>query len=142
MSRSTDKTVLTAKSDTLGGRFVETADFYLPETFLVESIQIIGRNPADGDGDTVALDVSTSSDGFAANDVELAADAAAEYNDTDNTQAFVTGVPQPMTLTGVTLIDSDGNIRVPSGNIIRTIITWTGSPADGALSVAVVGWYI
>jgi hypothetical protein len=124
---------LTVHSNTASGVFTEIQDFTCSRAVIVYACSVIGGNPADADGDTVAVDWSYSTDGFSASDVEIANDPAAEYNDTDNTQGYlagrVTDVPLTSANTGPT-----GTVRVPGGAVIRATVTWTGSPADGRLT--------
>jgi hypothetical protein len=135
MSRASDQYPLTVHSNTGSGVYVETVDFFVPSdrAVIVHSAQVIGGNPADADGDTVAIDWSYSTDGFSMSDVEIAVDAAAEYNDTDNTQAYASANETELTLTSGST-QADGTVRVPGGAVIRGTVTWTGSPADGRLT--------
>lgn len=141
MSRDNDRTVFSTHSDTADGNFVKVEYFPVDRPFLVQGVSVIGGNPADADGDTVAIDVSYSTDGFSSSDVEVAVDAAAEYNDTDNDQGYSVAQETDLTLTAAN-VNENSVVRVPAGAVIRHTVTWTGDPADGALTLSTKGVFI
>ena len=136
MARDNDRITLPHRSDTAIDADVSTRYFTLDRPMLVTDVAVVPVNPADTDGDTVAIDVSYSTDGFSSSDVEIAALAAVEYNDTDNNLGTnFTAVDIPLTSSSVV----DGRVRVPAGAVIRATVTWTGAPADGIVDLNVIG---
>ena len=141
MSDGSHIDVHTVHTDTQSGDFTVANSYTLSRRHLIRSVKVIGHNPADADGDTLALDISYSTDGFSSSDVEVAAVAAAEYNDTDN--AFNGGltaeVPSSVTLTAANTSTwgDDTVTEVPANANVKTTITWTGAPADGSASVVI-----
>ena len=136
MARDNDRITLTHRSDTAIDADASTRYFPLDRPMLITKVAVVPVTPADADSDTIAIDVSYSTDGFSSSDVEVAALAAVEYNDTDNDlgTAF-TAVNIPLTAASTV----DGRVRVPAGAVIRTTITWTGAPADGVVDLNVIG---
>ena len=139
MSRAAETMIHAVKSNTLTGQFVVSDSFVHPKKCLIKSVTVVGHNPADADGDTVALDISYSTDAFSSSDVEVAAIVAVEYNDTDNTAAIVAETPKDIALTpaAVSTVGGDSVVELPAGANLKTTITWTGSPADGSIDVLI-----
>ena len=145
MSRSSDKIYFHLRSDTAIDADVTTRYFSITRPVMIDAVRVIPVNPADADTDTVALDVSYSTDGFNSSDVEVAALAAVEYNATDpdlgGTDA--TGLmPYEVPLTAASLEASGMGVRVPAGAVLRLTVTWTGAPADGVVELIAEGFVL
>lgn len=103
----------------------------------ITAVKIVPGLPLDTDTDTIAVDVSYSTDGFSSSDVEVAAHAAEEFNDTTNDLGTLyTSVDVPLTTANTNDV---GTIRVPAGAVIRATLTSTGASADGFFDVVVLG---
>lgn len=112
--------------------------FTFTRPVLVSAVKIIPKLPLDTDGDTVAVDVSYSTDGFSSSDVEVAALAATEFNDTDNDIGTIrTSVDVPLTTASAD--DGIGQVRIPADAVTEITITATGASADGIVEVEVIG---
>lgn len=136
MARNNDRITLVHRSDTAIDPDASTRYFTLDRPMLINAVKVVPVNPADADSDTIAIDVSYSTDGFSSSDVEIAALAALEFNDTDNDLGdLYTAVDIPLTATSTV----DGRVRVPAGAVVRTTVTWTGAPADGVVDLNVIG---
>lgn len=138
MSRDNDLVMLRARLD-MTDQTVDThiENFTWPRPFKVTAVKIIPGLPLDTDTDEVAVDVSYSTDGFSSSDVEIAAHASEEFNDTTNSLGTTyTSVDVPLTTAS---LDSMSEVRVPADAVIRVTITATGSSADGFLDVCVFG---
>lgn len=139
MSRDNDQVVLMRgrwdATDYATDTHIECVTFERP--VKVQAVKIIPYVALDTDGDTLAVDVSYSTDGFSASDVEIAAHAAEEFNTTDNTVGTLkTAVDVPLT---AATVDSMGEVRVPADAVIQLTITATGSSATGNVDVVVLG---
>lgn len=138
MARDNDRISLNLRSDTAIDADATVRYFTLDRPMLVTAVSVIPVNPADADGDTVAFDVSYSTDGFSSSDVEVAAKAAVEFNDTDNNLGTLL-VPLDVPLTTASLASGSSTVRVPADAAIRLTTTWTGAPADGVAELVVIG---
>lgn len=138
MSRDNDLSCIQVRLD-MTDQTVDThvVDFTCPRPVKVTAVKLVPGLPLDTDGDTIAVDVSYSTDGFSSSDVEVAALAAVEYNDTTST-GFTTHVSKDIPLTAASQ-DDVGEVRVPADATIKTTITSTGASADGIVDVYV--WY-
>lgn len=121
-----------AALDGTGGAWKKS--FTSTRPIKVTALKFVGFNPSETDGDTTAIDLSYSTDGFSSSDVEIAALAAVEYNDTDKTIGTNrTSINIPLTTAA---LDADGvTVRVPANAVIEMTITCTGAPADINFSV-------
>lgn len=140
MAREGAIVLLRVYSDTAVDPDVKKESVTFTRPVKVEAVKLIGGNPADADGDTLAVDVSYSTDGFVSSDVEIAAVAAAEYNDTDDDLLGGIGTRKAINvpLTAASQ-GADGTVRVPANAVIEGTLTWTGAPADGKAELIVLG---
>lgn len=137
MSRDNDRHLFVFRHNSAGGDLdTDVESFSCERPIKVVAVKFIGENPSDTDGDTTAIDVSYSTDGFSSSDVEIAALAATEYNDTDNDIGAVrTAVDIPLTTAS---LDSDGvSVRVPAGAVVEVTGTNVGAGADTRYTVVV-----
>jgi hypothetical protein len=142
MSRDNDRSVWVVRHNSAGGDLDTDRDsFVCSRPIVVTAVTFIGENPSDTDGDTTAIDVSYSTDGFSSSDVEIAALAAQEYNDTTRHAQFGTAdrtaVDVPLTAASVNLESNqiDG-VRVPAGAVVEITLTNVGAGADTRYNVA------
>ena len=137
MSRDNDRNIYVFTHNSAGGDLdTDRESFSLERPIKVMAVKFIGENPSDTDGDTTAIDVSYSTDGFSASDVEIAALAAAEYNDTDNDIGTLrTAVDIALTTAS---LDADGvSVRVPANAVVEVTGTNVGAGADTRYAVVV-----
>lgn len=137
MSRDNDLNYFHVRLD-MTDQTVDThiVNFTCPRPIKVSAVKAVPGLPMDTDGDTIAVDVSYSTDGFSSSDVEIAALAAIEFNDTTAWETTYTSVDIPLTTAND---DSVGEIRVPADAVVRVTVTSTGASADGFVDVLV--WY-
>ncbi len=124
MARDHDRIVLHASWAATGPGNVDKY-FVCDRPLRVKSLQVIGINPGSTDGDTLAVAVDYSTNGFSGS-TSVGAVAAAEYNDTDNTLALTALTPNEKIAEGAFT-----NERIPAGAAIRIRHTWAGTVADG-----------
>ncbi|MCR4376074.1 MAG: hypothetical protein NUW22_14620 [Acidobacteria bacterium] len=141
MSRDNDIHTFVKEYNSAGGDLdTAVASFTCERPIIVKAVTFIGNNPSDTDSDTTAIDVSYSTDGFSSSDVEIAALAAQEYNDTTRHAQFGTAdrtaVDVPLTTASLTA-GLDTGVRVPAGAVVEVTLTNTGAGADTRYSVAV-----
>ena len=103
---------------------------YNERPILVHAVTFVPINPNDTDGDTIAFDVSASTDGFSSDDNEIAVAAAVEWNDTDNPSYPTNRVGYDIPLTTASLATGSSFVRVAAGSVVAATITITGAPAD------------
>lgn len=140
MSRDNDRHIYVFEHNSAGGDLdTDVEHFSVERPIKVVAVKFIGENPSDTDTDTTAIDVSYSTDGFSSSDVEIAALAAQEYNDTTRHAQFGTAdrVAVDIPLTAASL-DSDGaTVRVPAGAVVAITGTNVGAGADTRYRVVV-----
>lgn len=138
MSRTNDLTYFHTRLD-MTDQTVDThiANFSCPRPFEVTEVVWVPGLPMDTDTDSVAFDVSYSTDGFSSSDVEICAMASTEFNDTTNT--FTLYTQQTVAALTTANVDAVGVIRVPADAVIRCTITTTGASADGFIDLFVWG---
>lgn len=137
MSRDNDLSFFHVRLD-MTDQTVDThvVNFTCPRPIKVTAVKWVPGLPLDTDSDTIAIDVSYSTDGFSSSDVEIAALAAVEFNDTTNT--FDVDQSEDVALTTAS-VDDVGEVRVPADAVVQVTVTSTGASADGFLDVFV--WY-
>ena len=137
MRRDNDRSIFTLWHDTSDVADIIVGRFSIERPIKIFAVGLVGGNPASTDADTYALDVSYSTDGFSSSDVEVAALAAAEYNDTDDTGSIGTRTRFDVSLTAASL-DGDGvSVRVPASAVVEVTSTWNGTVGDGEVQVVV-----
>lgn len=137
MSRDSSTVLMRARldmTDQTVDTHIENITFTRP--VKISAVKAIPGLPLDTDTDTVAIDVSYSTDGFSSSDVEVAALAAIEFNDTTAWETPYTSVDIPLT---TATLDSVDEVRVPADAVIRVTITAAGASADGFLDVCIIG---
>lgn len=140
MSRDNDRNIYVFQHNSAGGDLdTDRESFSLERPILVTAVKFIGENPSDTDGDTTAIDVSYSTDGFSSSDVEIAALAAQEYNDTTRHANFGTAdrTAVDIALTTASIETGTAGVRVPAGAVVEITATNTGAGADTRFAVVV-----
>lgn len=140
MSRDNDRSIYVFEHNSAGGDLdTDKETFSLERPILVTAVKFIGQNPSDTDTDTTAIDVSYSTDGFSSSDVEIAALAAQEYNDTTRHAQFGTAdrVAVDIPLTIASLDTGTSGVRVPAGAVVEVTGTNVGAGADTRYFVVV-----
>lgn len=137
MSVNHGRQVFVAEHNSAGGDLdTDRQSFRFSRPIFVVDVTFIGENPSDTDTDTTAIDVSYSTDGFSGSDVEIAALAAQEFNDTDNNIGTLrTAVNVPRTST--TTYNGVAGVLVPAGAVIEVTTTNVGAGVDTRHSVVV-----
>lgn len=134
MSRDNASNVVVFEHNSAGGDLDTSVKLFAHERpILVTAVGFIGVNPSDTDADTTAVDVSYDPNTL---DVEIAALAAAEFNDTDNDiGTLLTRVD--IALTAASLATGTTGVRVPAGLVVAVTMTNTGAGADTRYFVVV-----
>lgn len=141
MSRDANINVFWAEHNSAGGDLdTDTEYFSVSRPILITKVTFIGYNPSDTDGDTTAIDVDHSADGFTSVTTEVASLAAQEYNDTTRHAQFGTadGVAVDVPLKAAALVGNPAaGVRVPAGDTVRVLMTNVGAGADTRYFVGV-----
>ena len=138
MSRDNDRSLFHFEHNSAGGDLdTKRSSFTVERPILVTAVKMIPENQSDTDSDTLAIDVSYSTDGFSSSDVEIAAAAATEYNDTDNDTYTPLRSAVDIALTAAQIASGTAGVRVPSGAVVEVTGTLSGSPADTRYAVIV-----
>ena len=137
--RDNDRSIFVARHNSAGGDLdTDRKSFFNSRPILVVAVTFVGENPSDTDTDTTAIDVSYSTDGFSSSDVEIAALAAQEYNDTDQHAQFGTDRDAAdIALTAASIASGTEGVRVPAGAVVEVTMTNTGAGADTRYNVVV-----
>lgn len=137
MSINHARQLFVAEHNSAGGDLdVDVQSFRHSRAIFVTDVAFVGQNPSDTDGDTTAIDVSYSTDGFSSSDVEVAALAAQEFNDTDNDIGTLR-TPVTVPLTSATSFNGVTGVQVPAGAVVEVTTTNVGAGVDTRHSVIV-----
>ena len=137
MSRDNDRNTFHMEHNTAGGDLdTKRSSFSCERPILITAVAFIGENPSNDDTDTVAIDVSYSTDGFSSSDVEVATLAAAEFNDSDNDVGTLRTVID-VALTAAQIAGGTAGVRVPAGAVVEVTGTTTGASPDMRYAVSV-----
>ncbi len=136
MARDNDRSLAIFEHNSAGGDLDTAVKCFVNERpILVTAVSFIGVNPSDTDGDTTAIDVSYDPNTL---DVEIAALAAQEFNDTDEHAQFGTNLARAdIALTTASLAANTLGVRVPAGLVVVVTMTNTGAGADTRYFVVV-----
>ena len=139
MARDNDRSIFVARHSAGGDLDTDRKSFYNSRPIIVTDVTFVGENPSDTDGDTVAIDVSASADGFSSDDNEIAALAAQEYNATDRHAQFGAADRDAVdiALTTASIAAGMAGVRVAAGSVVEVTMTNVGAGADTRYMVIV-----